>query len=63
MKQAIKIFCERFKYDYQKVLNKNIYFIYNGSKMMILNETPIKDVFPGINPTIIVFDANSGAIG
>ena len=63
LKQAIKIYCERFKYDYQKVLNKNIYFIYNGSKMMIFNETPIKDVFPGINPTIIVFDANSGAIG
>ena len=61
LEQAIKFYCEQFKDNniYPLVLNRQITFIYNAVILNIHDKTPIKRVFKGTIPIIIVNDLNN----
>ena len=35
------------------------FFIYNGAKLKINNNTPIKDIFESLNPLVKVFESKN----
>ena len=61
LEQAIKFYCEQFKDNniYPLVLNRQITFIYNAVILNIHDKTPIKRVFKGTIPIILVNDSNN----
>ena len=59
--QAIIFYCNQFKNNniYQLVISGQIVFIYSAMKLNIYDKTPIKRVFKGTIPIIIVNDLNN----